>query len=248
VSIAQQSVADADLLVLKARTGVDDAYAALAEALGSDSIGHVPLAQDLDLSPPPGDLAGELAAGAANNPLLRSLAADADAARKQADAEKAAELPRISALGYAGVTPERDPAGSIRSNYAVGGVTMDVPIFTGGRLSARARQAELHADALHEAYTEQHNVLARDINVVFGDTQTAYQNITVTDQLRHNAETTLDLTQTRYRIGKSSIVDLNQAQLAATQAEIIHTDALYTYRIQRSLLDYETGRLTAAAS
>jgi outer membrane protein len=247
VSIAQQSVADANLLVLKARTGVDDAYAALAEALGDEGLGHVTLAQDMDLTPPPGDLAGELSTGAVNNPLLRSLAADAAAARKQADAEGAAELPRISAAGYAGVNPERDPASNLKSNYAVGGFTVDVPIFTGGRLSARAHQASLHADALNALYKEQKNVLARDINVAFGDTQTAFENISVTEQLRHNAETTLDLTQTRYRIGKSSIVDLNQAQLAATQAEIVHTDALYTYRIQRALLDYETGRLSPDA-
>src|SRR5581483_8296385 len=52
VSIARQGLADADLLVLKARTGVDDAYAALAEAVGIPTLGHVPLAQELDLTPP----------------------------------------------------------------------------------------------------------------------------------------------------------------------------------------------------
>ena len=82
---------------------------------------------------------------------------------------------------------------------------------------------------------------ASSADIAFGDTQNAFQNIEVTNQLQRNAENTLALTQSLYEIGKSSIVDLNQAQLAATQAEIVHTDSIYGYRAQRALLDYLTG-------
>ena len=153
----------------------------------------------------------------------------------------------MSAVGYAGVTPQRDPSGVIRSNYAAGGLTLDIPLFSGGRLSGRERQAALKAEALQQTYLDQRNLLARDVSIAFGNARTAFENIAVTDQLQRNAQQTLDLTQARYNIGQSSIVDLNQAQLAATQAQIIHADSLFGYRMQRTLLDFQTGTLAPSA-
>jgi len=247
LSIAEQGLSDANLLLLRARTAIGEANATLAEALGLPSVREFALTETSDTTPPPGDLEGLLAEAAIHNPDLQAIKAQAGAARKLATAEHAAKFPTVSAVGYVGTTPQQDAAQTIHSNYAAGGLTLDVPLFTGGRLSSRAHQASLQADALDEAYDERRNVLTRDVSITYGDTQTAFQNISVTDELRRNAETTLDLTQTRYNIGKSSIVDLNQAQLAATQAEIVHTEALYAYRIQSAQLAYETGRLTADA-
>jgi outer membrane protein len=49
------------------------------------------------------------------------------------------------------------------------------------------------------------------------------------------------LAQTRYKLGLSSIVELSQAQLQQTSAEIENTNATYQYRLSLSTLNYETG-------
>ena len=49
------------------------------------------------------------------------------------------------------------------------------------------------------------------------------------------------MTKARYDIGKNSIVELAQAQLNATQAEIAAANAEYDYLIQRALLNYTVG-------
>jgi outer membrane protein len=49
--------------------------------------------------------------------------------------------------------------------------------------------------------------------------------------------------QTRYRLGLSSIVELGQAQLSKTSAEIAAASAAYDYQIQRAVIDFETGLL-----
>lgn len=241
LSIARQGLAEADLLMLRANTKVDDAYAALARALGSNNEARPMLSEPTDAPPPPTAREAMLSLALDHNPALRALDADVQAAKQRADAEGRAQYPTISALGAAGVTPERDPSSGLKPRYAAGGVVLDVPLFTGGRLSARERQASLKADALGQRYLDQRNVVTRDVNIAFGETQTAFRNIDVTEQVRRNAATTLDLTQNLYEIGKGSIVDLNQAQVAATQAEIAHTDAVFDYRIQRTLLDFLTG-------
>jgi outer membrane protein len=53
----------------------------------------------------------------------------------------------------------------------------------------------------------------------------------------------LDLAQTRYRLGLSSIVELSQAQLQETQAQISNAQAAYDYRLALSVLRYQTAGL-----
>ena len=49
--------------------------------------------------------------------------------------------------------------------------------------------------------------------------------------------------QARYKIGASSIVELSQAQLNKTAAEIAQANARYDLLFKRAVLDYQTGVL-----
>lgn len=52
------------------------------------------------------------------------------------------------------------------------------------------------------------------------------------------------LAEARYKAGSSSIVELSQAQLELTSAQIGETGARYDVLIQQSALNYEIGGLT----
>jgi outer membrane protein len=64
-----------------------------------------------------------------------------------------------------------------------------------------------------------------------------------TDVLLKQATDALDLAQSRYNLGLSSIVELSQAQLNSTEAQIAVASARYDYALQRAILDYQTGVL-----
>jgi outer membrane protein len=51
----------------------------------------------------------------------------------------------------------------------------------------------------------------------------------------------MNLAQTRYKLGLSSIVELSLAQLQQTSAQIQDTSARYQYRLSLATLNYETG-------
>ena len=53
----------------------------------------------------------------------------------------------------------------------------------------------------------------------------------------------LRLAQARYDAGLGNIVELNEAQLNETSAEINAADAGYTYLTRRAELDFSTGLL-----
>jgi outer membrane protein len=65
----------------------------------------------------------------------------------------------------------------------------------------------------------------------------------VTAQFLHQAALALDLANGRYNLGLSSIVELTQAQLNLTQAEIENLAAKYDYQNQYSVLQFTIGAL-----
>src|SRR5262249_49954586 len=133
------------------------------------------------------------------------------------------------------------------SNYAAAGINISIPIFTGGRLTATEKRAAYQAQAIEQDVFDKENQIARDVRLSWNNTQAAYRNIDVSEELRKTSSEALELTQARYDIGKSSIVDLAQTQLAETQAEIASANAVYEYLIQRALLDYKVGGIASAS-
>jgi len=51
----------------------------------------------------------------------------------------------------------------------------------------------------------------------------------------------LNLAQARYNLGLGSIVELGQAELQKTEADIADTDAQYQYRLTRLFVAYTIG-------
>jgi outer membrane protein len=63
----------------------------------------------------------------------------------------------------------------------------------------------------------------------------------VTQQLLDQANLALNLAQARYKLGLGSIVELSQAQLQQTQAQISDVGAGYDYRLALAVLRYQTS-------
>jgi len=242
VSFARRDVDEAEQLQLQAQNGATDAMATLSQALGYGEQKEFTL--ETTAPPmPPAQFDDLLRTAFDQNPELLALKADVDAAQLSYKAERAANYPTVNAVGYTGATPIRE-TGTIDSNYAAAGITIDIPIFTGGRLNAAARGAGLRAEAAQRDFEEKRNEVTRDLRISWDGTQTAYKNIAVAKQVLASASKALELTQASYDLGRSSIIDLAQAQLEETRAEIDSSNAMYDYLIQHALLDYKVGDLS----
>jgi outer membrane protein len=71
----------------------------------------------------------------------------------------------------------------------------------------------------------------------------ALEQLHTTEQLVRNSAEAYDLAEARYKIGSSSIVELSQAQLSLTSAQITDTNARYNVLIQQANLSHEIGAL-----
>ncbi len=176
-----------------------------------------------------------------SRPDLLSLRNSRDAALKFARAERALSYPTLSAVGSAGVVPIGDS--ELPDNYAAAGLSLTLPLFTGGLYAARQQEAELRARAADESLRDLENNVIRDVRIAWLNAQNAFERLRITGQLLDNAKQSFDLAQARYTNGISSIVEFDQAQLNLLSAQIAYADTQYEYLVQRSALNYQTGSL-----
>jgi outer membrane protein len=132
---------------------------------------------------------------------------------------------------------------AVPGRYGAVGVNLSIPVFNGGLYHARQTEAQLKAKAASDNVSDLANRVTRDVRVAYLNAQTAFERLGLTEQLLKQAQLSLDLARGRYDLGLSSIVELSQAQLNLTAAQISSASARYEYQTQRAILDYQVGTL-----
>jgi outer membrane protein len=245
VSFADVNVSQANLLLLRAQSAVDEAYAELARAMGSDQPVQYQLSDEpLPPSPPakPDDL---IAQAYTNRPELSSLRLSRESAEKFYEAEKDLSRPTVNLVAVAGVIPYINAEGTtpIPHEYEGAAVNVSIPILNGHLFGARREAARYRAQEAEQHLRDQQERVARDVRVSWAGAMTAFQRIDVTAQFLRQASLGVQLAQGRYDLGLASIIELTQAQLNQTQAEIENLSAKYDYESQFATLQYTIGNL-----
>jgi outer membrane protein len=242
VSFAEVNVSEAKLLLVRAQNAVQQSLAELGRAMGSDQPANYQLADEpLPTGPPPS--ADALVAQAlGNRPELAGLRFSRDAAYKFADAEKDLSRPTVSAIAVGGFIPYINTSG-IPVEYEGIAANVSIPVFNGHLFSSRREAANQRAMESDQRLRNEQQQISRDVRVAWAAANDAFQRIDVTAQFLRQAALALDLAQGRYNLGLSSIVELTQAQLNLTQAEIENLNAKYDYQTQNAALQYTLGLL-----
>jgi outer membrane protein len=245
-SFASVNLAQAQLLLLDARNNEDAAFASLSMVLGFSNLQNLQLIEETSpLIPPPGNVDDLIAQAFSDRPEILSLQFQYQSARKFQTAERDLLFPSIRAIGAVGDTPVGNAAvapnpGALSNTYGAVGANVEIPLFNGFLYTARAREANLRAQATEERLRDMRNLISRDVRSSWLSANTAFQRLAVTQQLLEQANLALSLAQSRYNLGLGSIVELSQAQLQQTQAQISNAQAGYDYRLSLAVLTYET--------
>ncbi len=241
-SFAQVNLSQAKLLVLDSRNQADAAMASLNDILGETTEHAYRLVDDATLPEPIADSVEALIAIALQQrPDLKALqlAHDADVRFSRAQHEQL--LPTISAVGVLGGIPVGSSTYYDPRWYGAAGVNISVPIFNGFKFRAEATEADLRAKASNEQSRQLTDRIVRDVRTAWLSANTAQQRMAVTAELVKEANTALDLAQTRYQLGLSSIVELSQAQLQQTQAQIASANARFEYEADLATMRFQSG-------
>lgn len=207
--------------------------------------------------PEPADRSQWVDFALANNYLLKAAGASRDSAYQNAKAKKMEHLPTITgSLGYS----KQDLDGSTRFNPAssfatppdnyteteAARITLTVPLFAGGGISAARRQAfEQYNAAQQGSINVQRQVIAgtRAQHIAVN---TDVQTVKARQQNIISARSALDATEAGYEVGTRNIVDVLEAQRNLYAAMRDYTNARYDYVLDVLRLKQNAGTLSPA--
>jgi outer membrane protein len=247
VSFARVAFEEGQLLLQRAQNDFEASLASLSTGLGFRELRQFNLVEEsLPVLGDTNDVSALIDTALRDRPEILALTNEREAASRFARAQKDSRLPTVSAIGMAGGSPVHDDR--LPDDYAGGGLQLSVPVFAGGLYVARQHEAELGAAADAELLRALEDNVIRDVRIAWLNLNNARERLRTTEQLVNHANEAFDLEQARYNAGSSSIVELSEAQLELTSAQIAATNARYDVLIQEANVNYQIGGLSAAAA
>jgi outer membrane protein len=242
VNFAKVLESEADLAVVRAESTVAQRRVKLATAMGISA----PVTSQLQepSAPPdslPPDAESYMKTAGQYRADLNAAKSQQLAANKFALSERRMSYPTLNILAAAGRVPFHDH--TLHDDYAAAGFNLNIPIFNGGLFAARREEAELEASARTRDVQEIQLQVTEQVRDAWYQADEAYRSLDVTARLVVQSKEALRLAQDRYEAGLGSIVELNEAQLNETSAEITDSDSTYTYLLRRAELDFAAGLL-----
>ena len=248
VSFANVNLSQAQLLLIQAQNDLQASSAQLTAALGYDTPRSFQLTDEPLPGAPASDVNTLIQQALRDRPDLIGQRLNVQSAESYTTAERDLWFPTVSAVGVAGLVPVIAAGGLAPTTlpaprYAAAGFNVNIPIFNGHQFGAQRAEANYQAQAQNQYLRDLQDRIVRDVQMAWLNSISGFQRLSVTQQLLDQANQALNLAQSRYNLGLSSIVELSQAQLNQTQAQIDATTAKYDYETQVSALNFQLGAL-----
>ena len=229
---AQNSVVLA-LWQLKALLGIDlkkniDVVGSLADYEAQMNYAHT--IDQLDLS---------------NNSSLKQLGIQEGMLESALKISKLANVPTLSvnaaylytALGNDGKFFQ----GKAWNPYSYAGVQLNIPIFAGLQRRAAIKQASLNLSNLQLQRENAERQLQVAIVQSLNNMQTNVKKFSAAAATVGQAQRGYEIAVKRYEVGRGTLVDIDNSQLALTQAELGRNSAVYNFLVSKIALDKILG-------
>ncbi len=124
-------------------------------------------------------------------------------------------------------------------------LNVSVPIFAGGGVIARTREASARYDEAMQALEQQRRLADGDTREAFRGVLTAISRVEALSQAVISSQSALKATKAAYEVGTRTIVDVLNAETLLLNAIREHAQARYDYLLQGLVLKQKAGTLTS---
>jgi outer membrane protein len=233
----------ADLIV--AENGLNSAREALREIIKEGAPTLSTLTDDLPMNPPqPDDI--EMWSSAAQQQNLAILAAmkDTAIARKNLSLQNAGHLPTLDLVGSRSLSHTDDlPTGTDSDSSSVG-VQLSMPLFSGGAVLSRSREARYELEAAQEGLDAQRRAVERQVRDAYRGVLASISQVEALKASTVSAQSALEATEVGFEVGTRTMVDVLSAQRDLYRIRSSYADVRYNYIMSGLLLKQAAGTLT----
>lgn len=219
---------------------------ALKDLLGLDPDAEVELTGAMGCSPSePGPLDELYLAAMAARPEYRLADLEKKLAAQNVTLEKAGHYPYLNAFAsrsFQGQTNDSFPGGDERSWALTAGVRLSLPLFSGGSVSSRVKQADLSLQVAEENLSRAERGLKITVKKAWLELKESSQRLASQAAAVETARKALSATELRFKSGLAGQLDLNDATLALNRAQTLYTQAQHDVCSASAELDWATGK------
>jgi len=123
---------------------------------------------------------------------------------------------------------------------------LSIPLYSGGAVSSRSRQAAYNYEASRQSLENQQRDTVRIVRNAYRGQETAISQIKALDQTRVSTRSALEANQAGYEVGTRTIVDVLDAERNVYLAERNYAAARYSYIANYLTLRQAAGQLSEA--
>lgn len=200
------------------------------------------------VSPEPADMQEWVNTALKNNPSVQLALSSESVAEYQAKAAKANHYPVVAlqasvsksnlsgdreaytldGTSVTGVAKYKKDADVDNDNWSVG-IGLSVPLYSGGAVGAKRRQAYAQYDMAKENMVGTERIVTQQTRSQFITALTSMQTVSARKQAIVSAQSALDAIQAGYNVGTRNIVDVLNAQRGLFAAQRDYSNARYDY-------------------
>ena len=123
---------------------------------------------------------------------------------------------------------------------------MTIPLYTGGAVSSRSREAAYNYEASRQSLENLQRDTIRTVRNAYRGQEAAISLIKALDQTRISTRSALEANQAGYEVGTRTIVDVLNAERDVYLAEANYATARYSYIANSLTLRQAAGQLSEA--
>lgn len=178
------------------------------------------------------------------NTTMRQLAIQAEQLAETVRLQKYAYIPTLG-LGFSfsmnAMTNDFKFSDYKWTPYSYVGLSLNIPIFSGGKRYNDVRQAKVQASELAIQINDTERQLKIAIRQYLNTMETKIKSYAAAQEAVETAQKAYDIATQSYNVGRSTITELNDAQLALTQAKLGISQSVYEYVVAKSNLEKILG-------
>ncbi len=179
-----------------------------------------------------------------DNSTMRQLAIQAEELANAVKMQKYASLPSLAlTFNYSinAMTNDFNFSEYRWSPYSFVGLSLQVPIFAGGRRYHAVKQAIVQQDELRMQREDTGRQLKIAVGRYLSQMETKMKSYQAAQVAEETARKAYGIAAKSYQVGRSTITDLNSAQLALTQAQLAVSQAIYEFVVAKASLEETLG-------
>lgn len=230
--------------LIQAENVLDNAWEAQQEIImqGVDQL--APLAADLPLNPPEPQNPEQWAETAQiQNLALQAAQYGVTIARMNIDVQDSGDSPTVDLVGSHALNLSSSASGTDSQTTTVG-LQLNVPLYTGGAVNSRTRQARFDYEATQQNMDKQRRSVNRTVRDAYRGVMSSISTVEALKASTISAQSALEATEAGFEVGTRTMVDVLNSQRDLFRARSNYSKVRYDFILSGLQLKQATGTLT----